>query len=120
MTDTGTIQIKIDLNDYLIPATKSKKFKGRYYIRYEEEYTGDLNNPRKPMYTLELCKKKNGDELVSEYHKRSPLHKCWIVKPELKIQEHWTLNGLNLPNNFSHIETKEEVKRFMEMALKFS
>lgn len=119
--NTGTIQIKIaDLNDYLIPATQAKKFKGLYYIRYEEEYTGDLNNPRKPMYTLEFCRSKKADELVSEYHKRTPLYKCWMVKRELKIQEYWTPNGLSLPNNFIHIETKEEVKKFMEMALKYS
>lgn len=120
MAETGTIRIKVDLNDYIIPAMESKKFKGLYYIRYEEEYTGDLNNPRKPMYTLELCKMKKGSELVSEYYKRTPLHKCWMVKPELKIQEYWTPNGLSLPNNFIHIETKEEVKKFMEMALKYS
>lgn len=120
MADTGTIRIKVDLNDYLILGTQSKKFKGMYYIRFEDEYTGDLDNPRKPMYILELCRMKRKDELVSEYYKRTPLHRCWIVKPELKIQEYWTLNGLNLPNNFSHVETKEEVKRFMEMALKYS
>ena len=116
----GSIQIKIDLNDYLIPATQAKKFKGLYYIRHEEEYTGDLSNPRKLMFTLELCKKKIGDLLVSEYWKRSSLHKCWIVKPELKIQEYWTSSGTEMPNNFSHVETKEEVKKFMEMALMYS
>ena len=118
MTNTGTIQIKVDLNDYLVLGTQSKKFKGMYYIRFEDEYTGDLDNPRKPMYTLEFCRAKRGDELISEYYKRTPLHKCWIVKPDCRIQEYWTRNG-ELPDNFIHVETKEEIKKFMEMALKF-
>lgn len=117
---TGTIQIKIDLNDYLIPATQAKRFKGLYYIRYEEEYTGDPNNPRKMMHTLEKCRAKKGEELISEYYKRTPLYKCWMVDPALKIQEFWNLNGLSLKDNFAHIETKEEVKNIMEMALKYS
>jgi len=119
--NTGVIYLKVaDLNDYLIPATQAKRFKGLYYIRYEEEYTGDLNNPRKPMYTLELCNFKRGDNLVSGYYKRTPLSKCWMVKPDLKIHEHWTKEGIDMPNRFSHVETKEEVKKFMEMALQYS
>lgn len=116
----GSIEIKVDLNDYLIPATKAKRFKGLYYIRVEEEYTGDLKSPRKEMYTLERCKGKRGDELISEYYKRTPIHKCWIVKPELKIEEYWTKSGSNLPESFSHIEDVEEVKSFMSSALMFS
>ena len=119
--NTGVISLKVaDLNDYLIPASQAKRFKGLYYIRYEEEYTGDLNNPRKPMYTLEICKSKKGDELVSEYYKRTPLYKCWMIRPDLKIHEYWTKEGKEMPNKFSHVETKEEIKKFMEMALQYS
>ena len=118
MNSSGIIQVKINLNDYLIPATEAKRFKGLYYIRAEKEYTGDLEFPRVLMYTLEKCRSKNMDDLVSEYWKRTPLYKCWIVKPDCRIQEYWTRNG-ELPDNFIHVETKEEIKKFMEMALKF-
>lgn len=113
------ITIKIDLNDYLIPATQCRKFKGKYYIRFEDEYTGDfLNNPIEKKYTLELCREKRGDRLISWWHKRSSLHNCWVVKDELKLYEVWEKSGLSLENSFAHVD-KETVKKFMEEALLF-
>ncbi len=115
---TDKITIKIDLNDYLIPATQCKRLKNKYYIRFEEEYTGDLTNPREKLYTLEFCRGKKGDKLVSWWNKRSYLHNCWIVKDEMNLHETWDKSGLSLENSFAHVD-KETVKKFMEEALLF-
>ena len=110
------IKIKVgNANDYLIPATEAKRFTGLYYIRAEEEYTGNLNHQKELRYTLELCKKKIGDNLVSELWKRTPLHRCWIVKPECRIQDHWT--QLPYINTFVSVQTKEDVRKIIEKTI---
>ena len=44
----GKIECSVSLNDYLIPAMQSKRFKGLYYIRVEKgyRYTGNSNGER--------------------------------------------------------------------------
>lgn len=105
----------MDINDYLIPATTAKRFKNLYYIRYEKEYTGGINGERENRYTLELCKKKAGDELIGELWHRSNLWDCWIVKSECKVQDYWPKRPIE--NTFESISDKEEVKRLLQLAL---
>lgn len=110
--------LKTDPNNYLIPATQAKRCKGLYYIRREKEYTGLHHGNRELMYTLELCREKRKEVLISWFWHRSILRDCWIVKPECKLQDVW--QKAELENTFVHVKESEELVKMIEKALELS